>query len=325
MPLSLEFMQDLWVRKSFSAAGHTLLVYDYFLTLENEIWYIWNAPWTVVKVLFLLNRYGNLIGQTFIRLEEAGLLTHNSQAFCHHFAVATTCFMFLSAETIHILVLMRAWAIWGTRKRVTKILIWSYLSYALIMMGSSVYSVNAGHFLFPQLDEIQVCVVTMPKYVWLVYFGSFVLDTILFVLTMRSLRRYSREFQSLYPSHLLHVLFRDGEHALWRASFATDHNCIAIVLFIVSIFSSALTIASWTAYSNNPKYFLAKGFSSPLLSVAGQRLVLNLKGLKTLTYTTYDLSREVDRQLEAFAETNSSSPRGRAAMDASDPEGAHHK
>jgi hypothetical protein len=47
---------------------------------------------------------------------------------------------------------------------------------------------------------------------------------------------------------------------------------------------------------------LAHRFSSPLLSVAGQRLVLNLKSLKTRTYTTNDLSHEVDRQLEAFAE-----------------------
>jgi hypothetical protein len=47
---------------------------------------------------------------------------------------------------------------------------------------------------------------------------------------------------------------------------------------------------------------LAHRFSSPLLSVAGQRLVLNLKSFKTRAYTTNDLSHEVDRQLEAFVE-----------------------
>ncbi|KAG1735941.1 uncharacterized protein EDB91DRAFT_546552 [Suillus paluster] len=288
MSLTPQFMEGLWLRKSFSAAGHTLLVYDYLLTLQDEIRYIWNAPWTVVKVLFLLNRYVNLIGQTFIRLEEAGLLAHNSQEFCQSFAIFTTCFMYLSTESIHILVLMRAWAIWGTRRIVTKILIWSYISYVLMLLIGSARSMNASHFLFPQLDVTQICVTAMPKYVWLVYFGSFVLDTALFVLTMRSLRKYSREFQFLYSSHLLHVLFRD-----------------AMIFFIVSIFSNALTIASWTAYSDNPKYFLGKGFASPLLSVAGQRLVLNLRGLKTRTYSTRELSREVDRQLEAFAEADS--------------------
>jgi hypothetical protein len=50
--------------------------------------------------------------------------------------------------------------------------------------------------------------------------------------------------------------------------------------------------------------FIVYRFSSPLLSVAGQRLVLNLKSLKTRTYTSRDLSREVERQLEAFGEAN---------------------
>jgi hypothetical protein len=50
-----------------------------------QLCYIWNRPWTVVKVMFLINRYGNLIVQTFIRLEEAGFLSHNSQVVCRSF------------------------------------------------------------------------------------------------------------------------------------------------------------------------------------------------------------------------------------------------
>ncbi|KAG1874460.1 hypothetical protein F4604DRAFT_745347 [Suillus subluteus] len=287
MSLSPQFMESLWVRKSFSAAGHTLLVYDYLLTLRDESVYIWDAPWTIVKVLFLLNRYGNLIGQTVVRLEEAGLLAHDSQKFCQCFAIFTSCFMFLSVESIHILVLVRAWAIWGTQKRVTNILAWSYVIYVVTLLASTSYSLYAGNIQYLFLDVIHVCVTTMPKYVWLVYFGSFILDAVLFVLTMRSLRIHSREFQQLYPSTLLHVLFRD-----------------AIIFFVASMFCNALTIASWTAFWNNPKYFLAKGFATPLLSVVGQRLVLNLRGLKTRTYATRDLSREVDRQLQAFAEAD---------------------
>ncbi|KAG2345856.1 hypothetical protein BDR05DRAFT_93118 [Suillus weaverae] len=288
MSLTLQLVEGLWVRKSFSAAGHTLLVYDYLLTFRDEFVYIWHAPWTVVKVLFLLHRYGNLIGQTAIRLEEAGLLAHNSQAFCRRFAIFTTCFMFVSSELIHILVLVRAWAIWGTRKRVTNILAWSYVCYVVMLLAGSAHSLSTGNIQFLFLDVIQVCMTRMPKYVWLVYFGSFILDTVLFVLTMRSLRRYSKEFQQLYPSRLVYVLFRD-----------------AIIFFMASTFSNALTIISWTAFRNSPNYFLCKGFATPLLSVAGQRLVLNLRGLQTRTYTTRDLSREVDRQLQAFAEAGS--------------------
>ncbi|KAJ8591431.1 hypothetical protein M405DRAFT_932167 [Rhizopogon salebrosus TDB-379] len=292
MSLPVQFAQDIWVRKAFSAAGHTLLVYDYFLTLGDEVSYIWNAPWKVVKVLFLINRYGNLLGQTFIRLEEAGLLTNNSQSFCTTFGSITTYFMILSMELTHsagMLVLMRAWAIWGTQKRIMKIFIAGYMASFIVLLVGATYGFKVAHVHYQYLDLAKVCVVGIPNYAWAPYFGSFILDSILFVLTMRSLRKYSREFQYLYPSGLIYVLVRD-----------------AIIFFSVSIFSNVLIIASWTIYSDNAKYFLAKGFAIPVLSVAGQRLVLNLRSLKTRTYETHDLSREVDRQLEAFGEADSS-------------------
>ncbi|KAG1880516.1 hypothetical protein C8R48DRAFT_167539 [Suillus tomentosus] len=182
MPLSLQFMEDVWVRRSFSAAGHTLLVYDYLLTFSEEFVYIWKSPWTAIKIMFLLSRYGNLIGQTVIRLEEAGLLAHDSQKFCQGFAIFSTCFMLVSVESIHILVLLRAWAIWGTRRRVTNIFAWSYVVYIVVLMASSVWGLYTGnsrslctvfifirkngfasvvHFQF--LRVAQVCVATGPS------------------------------------------------------------------------------------------------------------------------------------------------------------------
>ncbi|OAX30996.1 hypothetical protein K503DRAFT_777896, partial [Rhizopogon vinicolor AM-OR11-026] len=247
--------------------------------------YIWNSPWTVVKVLFLVNRYGNLVVQTYIRLEEAGLLAHHSKSFCLSFALLTSYFLILSSASIHILVLVRASAIWGTRKRVTQILIMGYMGYVLMLIGGTTYGINNKQVYLRYLDLVNVCVGAMPKYVWLAEVASFVLDTLVLILTMRSLWKYSGEFQYLYPSGLLHILVRD-----------------AMMFFVVSIFSDALTIVSWTSYAQDPRYFLPKAFSIPLHSVAGQRLVLNLKRLKTRTYTTRDLSREVDRQLEGFAD-----------------------
>jgi len=41
-----------------------------------------------------------------------------------------------------VLVLLRAWAIWGTRKRVINILIWSYMIYVVVLMGGLMYGEN---------------------------------------------------------------------------------------------------------------------------------------------------------------------------------------
>ncbi|OAX36205.1 hypothetical protein K503DRAFT_320847 [Rhizopogon vinicolor AM-OR11-026] len=211
MSVPLQFAEDLWVRGAFSAAGHTVLVFDYFLTINDEVLYIWNAPWSFVKVMFLVNRYGNLLGQTFIRVEEAGLLTHNSQSFCRYFTLITAIHMLMCTESIHILVLSRAWAIWGTGRRTTKILIWSYMIYFVIQLAGALLATKGGNIAhFRHLRYAQVCVGALPKYAWLTYFGSFILDTLLFFLTMRSLRKYSTEFRYLYPSGLLHLLVRDA-------------------------------------------------------------------------------------------------------------------
>ena len=45
----------------------------------RQVEYIWEAPWTTVKAGFLLNRYGNLVGQTVITLEEIGFFGLGSQ------------------------------------------------------------------------------------------------------------------------------------------------------------------------------------------------------------------------------------------------------
>jgi len=205
-----------------------------------------------------------------------------------------------------VLVLVRASAIWGTRKRVTQILIMGYMGYVLMLIGGTTYGIHnkqgtrlacflfifaihwngcvpvvhfkylnlvniclggmpstwlplylfciltvhptknmwsVGSYIFNQLTDISLpllkrCIVDIwrckvrvlcPVFIddracWRP--SSFVLDTLVFILTLRSLRKYSREFQYLYPSGLLHILVRDGErwHAPTLLESATDGN-----------------------------------------------------------------------------------------------------
>lgn len=60
-------------------------------------------------------------------------------------------------NTSSVLVLTRAWAIWGTRKRVTKILIMGYIGYVLMLIAVATNGINNKHgihlagFFFPSL------------------------------------------------------------------------------------------------------------------------------------------------------------------------------
>lgn len=84
-----------WIARFLTMAGWTVLVYDYLLTFDLEVRvflfyqilfligrkvdYIWRAPWTPVKAIFLLNRYGTLIAQSSLMIEELGVLSHGSE------------------------------------------------------------------------------------------------------------------------------------------------------------------------------------------------------------------------------------------------------
>ncbi|KAH7915042.1 hypothetical protein BJ138DRAFT_1109990 [Hygrophoropsis aurantiaca] len=125
------FAEYLWIRKCFVASSRGFLFYDYFLTLDDEIQYIWNTSWGVVKIVFLLNRYGNILGNALIGLEEFKIVGHGLPTFCSSFRLFTTIFTVTAIESIHILVLMRAWAIWGCRRVVA---IWLGILYGIYLV-----------------------------------------------------------------------------------------------------------------------------------------------------------------------------------------------
>ncbi|KIK91382.1 hypothetical protein PAXRUDRAFT_830880 [Paxillus rubicundulus Ve08.2h10] len=252
-----------------------------------KVEYVWKAPWTIVKATFLLNRYVNLIGQSFIALEETGILSHGSQKFCAGFNLFCSFFMIFSAEPIHILVLMRTWTIWGCTYRAATWMIALYVTYLLVVVGMSIYGANTASFVeFHYLNQTGLCVpLRMPFLLWLLFLVTLLLDTAVLIMAMYSLRTFVRESQHLYPSPLLRLLARD-----------------AVLFYLASLFNSLYTIVCWSVYSHDPRSLLEIGLSFPLLSLVGQRLVLNLRALQTRHYRTCDLSREVDRQVAGFAD-----------------------
>ncbi|KAF9237053.1 hypothetical protein BU15DRAFT_63435 [Melanogaster broomeanus] len=317
MSVPSEFLNSLFIRKSLFLAGNSLLVHDYLLTFSREVRtsltlsrmlskrkrfkveYVWEAPWTIIKATFLLNRYGNLIGQSVIALEEMGVLSHGSQKsmiqFCATFNLVAGVVVILSTELIHILVLMRAWAIWGCTYRVAVWLILLYVLYILVVIGMTTYTATTADFVeFQYLDETGVCIAPLPPQAWVVYAVTLLLDTGMFATVMYSLRKFSRHSRHLYPSPLLHLLL-----SRFISVFVGD---VARVLTREN--TTGRYIVMCIDRKQDPRNMLGIAFSFPLLSIVGQRLVLNLRGHQTGHYTTRDLSREVNRQMAAMGGTS---------------------
>ncbi|KAF9233185.1 hypothetical protein BU15DRAFT_66788 [Melanogaster broomeanus] len=296
MSVPSEFLNALFIRKSLFFVGHSLLVYNYLLTFSRErfkVEYVWGAPWTVVKATFLLNRYGNVIGQSVVTLEETGFLSHGAEE--NQFIGIIT---YLRNVQNVVLVLMRAWAIWGCTYRLAVLLMLLYAIYLLGVVAMATYgaTVTSADFVgYQYLDEVGVCIVVIPPLFCVTSGITLMLDTGMFATVMHSLRELTSDSRHLYPSPLLHLLVRD----------AVAFYIMGLTALQTSTFNNVFTIVCWYLdRKQDPRNMLQLGLSFPLLSIVGQRLVLNLRGLQTQRYTTRDLSREVNRQMAAMGGTS---------------------
>ncbi|KAG9125541.1 hypothetical protein FRC07_007193 [Ceratobasidium sp. 392] len=171
-------LELLHVRASryLSAAGYVLLLYDYFLTLPEEVRLIWPTSWSLVKVLFLINRYSVPI-----------FLTINSW----------------------VLLLLRVHALYGRSRRVLVFLIIFYvLTYVTILSTATLALIR----MIPQLAysplagicSISVKPVTLQA-VWAAPLGF---EIVIFGMTMYKCLEHAKAQQLHTP--LLKTLYRDG-------------------------------------------------------------------------------------------------------------------
>ncbi|KAI3614949.1 hypothetical protein WG66_016784 [Moniliophthora roreri] len=90
-----------------------LLLYDYLLTLDLEVNYIWKHPLTVRSVLFFLNRYTPFV-DTFLLLN--GLFVSLSIEECEKQRKVVAIFIFVGTAISEVILMLRVYALWGCRR-----------------------------------------------------------------------------------------------------------------------------------------------------------------------------------------------------------------
>ncbi|KAF9000227.1 hypothetical protein BDQ17DRAFT_683281 [Cyathus striatus] len=136
----VEFMHDLAVTRYVAVAGCVLLFYDWLITLDDEITYIWPSRWSSTKAIFLLNRYVNLGLQLAVEVHLIGLTPVKSHSTCVSYIVGYGITVFISLASIHVLVLLRTWIVWQRRRAVTVLLGVIYTLYALVCVGLIIHA-----------------------------------------------------------------------------------------------------------------------------------------------------------------------------------------
>ena len=222
-------------------------------------------------------------------MEQVGIFYSGTDSgFCAGYSIFVVFSLFLTNESVHVLVLLRSWALWGCKRSVFITLLFIYLAYAVWAVVTPIVETPAAAWAISlYYGTIRNCVGYMPEKSYIFWIGSLLIDTIFFLCMMYSLRIHER--LSPYPTRL-------RRHLRLSANLYYGTCVITGVL-------TALAWKYWGPYEHfDPRSFLTTTICGPLLSIVGQRLVLSLRSLQgqNLGVSTSDLSREVRRQLAEF-------------------------
>ncbi|KAH7925259.1 hypothetical protein BV22DRAFT_1089416 [Leucogyrophana mollusca] len=126
-----------WI-EYFGAVGVAILLYDYLLTFDLEITYIWRSAWTPIKVLYLCTRYIPF-ADTAVMVLYRDFLSGSSDRACYTAMGAATWMYAIGMSLAEIILLLRTWAIWGRNRWVGVGLI----IHAAATFGGVAYSTNS--------------------------------------------------------------------------------------------------------------------------------------------------------------------------------------
>ncbi|KAL1944119.1 hypothetical protein VTO73DRAFT_3304 [Trametes versicolor] len=316
-----QYYHDLFVVRALALAGYVILLYDCVLTFPDEIKYIWPTRWSTVKVIYLLNRYGNLAFLGLADIQLMGMWWNDGPDFCYRAVLILSFAQLVSFALVHaVLVLLRAWATWGRRKRMLTILGTLFIVYASVSIAMLTYgNVDAGPASYPLAYVTKVCIGVLPPLSVSDHEPILLLrDMVVHAQTPDALRRPvvtlgSKASRDIHGTRthtdvicLFHVYSNWREHSPIVRVICRD----GVIYFLVTLFSNSFNILIWARYADRPLNLLSTSFTLSLLIVAAQRLVLDLRKVTDEhdEVSTTRVGREVERAVQALPRSRSASP-----------------
>jgi len=206
-PLSDDDHANLNRCQYIQVAAVAILVYDFTLTLTDEIYLIWSRKQSLYTAMFYLVRYLSFIDAAvfllaaFVPLHPTRCLQiYNAQSWLYFFSV------FLAAGTL----IFRTYAIWKSDARIA----WLLSALLLVFTGISAYFLaHANHDInlvpIPEPDRILFpgCFVAYGhQTIWIAYLFLLSYETIILALTLFKVV-YELRRQQVTP---FKIIFRDG-------------------------------------------------------------------------------------------------------------------
>ncbi|TDL25240.1 hypothetical protein BD410DRAFT_632978 [Rickenella mellea] len=111
-PTVIETFIHIRIANCTAVAAVTVLIWDYLITLPDEVALIWPSSWNISKSLFLLNRYLAFVDP--IMLIQVLIFDDDAKLCIYHFRILAW-FCIAGFVVGQFILILRAYAVWGAQ------------------------------------------------------------------------------------------------------------------------------------------------------------------------------------------------------------------
>ncbi|KAG8896731.1 hypothetical protein FRB99_008686 [Tulasnella sp. 403] len=235
-----------------SAGATCLIFWDWLISLDVEVEYIWRARWSAGKMLYFTIRYPLLIivNTTFdVTVKQ-----------CKVWIPADAIVTVLLVGLVQLTLSLRVYALYG--KNTPLLILLGFLLGATIVTTITLYEFTSKHFFYQaNLGIVTGCLPNCEKcFIWIpmIHLPILLFDTVIVAFTIvKCLRFYFRE-KSMVPA--LTVVGRDGLFYYLATFFMILFNVVFLLL-------TRASMATWWI-----------PWMRGIVSIMGARLIVNLRG-----------------------------------------------
>ncbi|KAJ6535904.1 hypothetical protein DFH09DRAFT_97645 [Mycena vulgaris] len=230
-------LHNVAVTRYISAAGHVVLLYDHVLTFDDEVEYIWSAPNTLAKILFLILRYTVPFFLTVQIITRSGIpVIPMSDTVCKGYTAFTSYMGWLSIAISNFLVLLR---IWTTLPRGHRLIAWSLAFFVITQLVS--FGVNSWVIVemirVLVYSPIGLCTFTTKPDVVGLWVAGLAFEVVVFIMVCWNNLDRPRALGPDTDSAVTRILFRDSVvYFVLLFILRIANTVIAVVAPVSSIF-----------------------------------------------------------------------------------------
>ncbi|KAI0786304.1 hypothetical protein C8Q75DRAFT_773254 [Abortiporus biennis] len=255
----------------FQVSSDVLVMYDIMISFDQEVQRIWSQRWTGAKILFLINRY-SAAARFF-----TGALTSWAPDTPHRCSISYDWYnisLIVSMTAAAFFGALRVWAIWGFWGSSRWVMSFFVLCVGLSVALLNLYRVTILRFVGGPIDtEVHICLSHLTEVVHGQKLQNFAIatrtlsiaaDLVVLLATWAKTYQLRREaIQSGVRTNMFRLLVRDG----------TFNFLILLILNVLAI------ILDFSGPTFNP----IPTFGTAMTSILISRLMLNLRGISTVT------------------------------------------